>query len=502
MFSMFRKNAKNKVQALIEEVGLEDAVDNVELLVLENLEDTHLIRQLTLEEMEGASLGNETANSFARQSGLSPEEYKRTLEHSHPEIDVRDGEGLMLSGAPKGTGAGDAMDRDYQARIDQKMIENQTISQIRTLTPIENENHPVFGTLLEQVIHLVNSRLIFSDIFIHQNSPIMLRQPAGMVAVSDTPMTKEKLEEFFKVIEPNWLGRIQYRAFDCSIDLNTARIRANCFTFQGKKRLGCVIRAFPKEPLKLSQLGLRQCEQDFSKLKRGLVLIVGDAGQGKSTTIASMVDQINKIRSVRTVTLEDPAELFIPQRKCISAQREVCSNSDVESYSIGTLDVLRIDSDVVVIGEILDAQTAQQALSLAESGHLVFTSLNARSTELGLQKMLRLLGSGEPQAQTLAKTLRGVLCQILLPSLQGDRYYLATECLTSNLEVVRMIESGNMPSIRGLMDSKDGISNPGCHSMNTALLSLLRDKKISLEDARSATTDRIGFDDDVTQTQN
>ncbi|WP_295765386.1 ATPase, T2SS/T4P/T4SS family [Undibacterium sp.] len=374
-------------------------------------------------------------------------------------------------------------------------MEAHLSSQIRTLSYIENEDHPVFGTLVEQILHLLNSRLSFSDILIHQNSPIMLRQPKGLVAVSDSPITKEELEEFFEVIEPNWFERIQDRAFDRSIDLNTARIRANCFTFQGKKRLGCVIRRFPKEPVALSQLGLRQCEQDFAKLTSGLVLIIGDTCQGKSTTIASMVDQINQTRSGHIITIEDPVETLIPQRKCIITQREVGFDGDVESYYLGALDALRERPDVIVIGEIRDAQTAQEALALAESGPLVLASLHARSTELGLQKMLRLLGNGEPQAQALAQALRGVLCQALLPSLAGDRYYLATECLTSNPEVVKMIESNGIAGIRALMDGEAAKANPGCFSMNAALHLLLHEKKISLDDARNATTDRIGFMD-------
>lgn len=372
------------------------------------------------------------------------------------------------------------------------MMEAHVSSQIRTLSYIENEDHPVFGTLVEQILHLLNSRLNFSDILIHQNSPIMLRQPKGLVAVTDSPITLEELEEFFEVIEPNWSERIQDRAFDRSIDLNTARIRANCFTFQGKKRLGCVIRRFPSQPLALDQLGLRQCEQDFSKLTSGLVLIIGDTCQGKSTTIASMIDQINKTRSGHIITIEDPVETLIPQRQCVITQREVGFDGDVASYYLGALDALRERPDVIVIGEIRDAQTAQEALALAESGPLVLASLHARSTELGLQKMLRLLGNGEPQAQALAQALRGVLCQALLPSLDGERYHLATECLTANPEVVRMIESGGIAGLRALMDAA-GSPHNGCHSMNAALLQLLREKKINPEDARNATTDRIGF---------
>ena len=374
-------------------------------------------------------------------------------------------------------------------------MENHESSQIRTLSYVENEDHPVFGTLVEQILHLLNSRLVFSDIIIHQNSPLLLRQPKGLVAVTDSPITKEELEEFFEVIEPDWEARIKDRAFDRSIDLHTARIRANCFTFQGKKRLGCVIRRFPKEPLALASLGLRTAEQDFAHLSSGLVLIIGDTCQGKSTTIASMVDEINKTRSGHIITIEDPVETLIPQRKCIITQREVGQDGDVESYYLGALDALRERPDVIVIGEIRDAQTAQEALALAESGPLVLASLHARSTELGLQKMNRLLGNSEAQSQALANALRGVLCQALLPSLNGDRYHLATECLTSNPEVVRMVESARFGDVRTLMDGGTGKFNAGCHSMNSALVYLLREKMISVEDARNATTDRIGFAD-------
>ena len=185
-------------------------------------------------------------------------------------------------------------------------------SQIPTLSYVENEDHPVFGTLVEQILHLLNSRLIFSDIIIHQNSPLMLRQPKGLVAVTDSPITREELEEFFEVVEPNWAERIADRAFDRSIDLHTARIRANCFTFQGKKRLGCVIRRFPKQPLLLSELGIEPDAQALAQFRSGLVLIIGDTCQGKSTTIASILDDINKRRSGHIITIEDPVETLIP----------------------------------------------------------------------------------------------------------------------------------------------------------------------------------------------
>lgn len=364
-------------------------------------------------------------------------------------------------------------------------------SLIPTLTFEENEDHPVFGTLVEQILHLLNSRLTFSDILIHQNSPLMLRQPRGLVAVTDSPITREELEEFFDVIEPNWEERIAERAFDRAIDLHTARIRANCFFFQGRKRLGCVIRRFPKEPLPLNSLGLHADELAFASLTSGLVLIIGDTCQGKSTTMASMLDEINRNRSGHIITIEDPVETLIPQRRSLITQREVGKDADVGSYYLGALDSLRERPDIIMIGEIRDNQTATEALALAESGPLVLATLHARSTELGLQKMARLLGNSEPQLQALAIALRGVLCQALIPIANGNRYQLATECLTVGEGLRDIIANANFSTLRTSLATG---AYKASHSMNSVLIPMLEERQITLESARAATTDRIDLD--------
>ncbi|WP_417068589.1 type IV pilus twitching motility protein PilT [Niveibacterium terrae] len=372
-------------------------------------------------------------------------------------------------------------------------MDNHSYSMIETLSLAERADYPALGTLVEQILFLLDSDIVFSDIIIHQNSPLMLRQPKRLVAVSDTPITGEELEEFFEVIEPNWEERIQVRAFDRSKDLYSARIRVNCFTFQGRKRLGCVIRRFPTEPMPLEDLGVRESIQDFAKLTSGLVLIIGDTCQGKSTTIASLLDEINKTRSGHIITIEDPVETLIPQRHCIITQREVGADGDVESYYLGALDALRERPDVILIGEIRDAQTALEALALSESGPLVFATLHARSLELGLQKMLRLLGNSDAQAQTLASSLRGVICQALIPSLKGDSYYLATECLTPETEAKALIASRNVGGIRPLLDKLNTQPGSGSHTMNSDLALLLKAKRINVEDARKASTDLVQF---------
>jgi twitching motility protein PilT len=372
-------------------------------------------------------------------------------------------------------------------------MEPKQHTMIDMLRADEVEGYPFMGTLIEQILFLLNSSIVFSDLIIHQNSPILLRQPKRLVAVSDSPIAGQDLEEFFEVIEPNWRDRIVDRAFDRAKDLYSARIRVNCFTFQSKSRLGCVIRRFPAEPIPLEELGVRPCIQDFAKLTSGLVLFVGDTCQGKSTTIASLLDEINKTRSGHIITIEDPVETIIPQRRCIITQREVGADGDVESYYRGALDALRERPDVIVIGEIRDAETAQEALALSEAGPLVFATLHARSTELGLQKMLRLLGNTAAQAQTLAGSLRGVICQALLPSRSGSSYYLATECLTMTPEAARLIETQNLAGIRPLLEKLSQTPEAGSHTMNDDLRMLINAKRVDLADARKGTTDPIKF---------
>jgi twitching motility protein PilT len=150
---------------------------------------------------------------------------------------------------------------------------------------------------------------------------------------------------------------------------------------------------------------------------------------------------------------------------------------------------------VILIGEIRDAQTAQEALALSESGPLVFATLHARSTELGLQKLLRLLGNSDAQAQTLASALRGVICQALLPSIGGDYYQVATECLTVTPESAQLIASGNLTGIRTLLEKLTHDPKSGSHTMNDDLTQLIRSRKVSVEDARHRSTDPIAFAD-------
>lgn len=359
-------------------------------------------------------------------------------------------------------------------------MEYHQSSQIPTLSYIENEDHPVFGTLVEQILHLLNSRLVFSDIIIHQNSPLMLRQPKGLVAVTDSPITKEELEEFFDVIEPNWAERIAVRAFDRSIDLHTARIRANCFSFQGKKRLGCVIRRFPKEPIALSELGLWQDEQEFARLSSGLVLIIGDTCQGKSTTIASMIDEINKQRSGHIITIEDPVEFVHPHRNCVITQREV--GVDTDSFEAALKNSLRQAPDVIQIGEIRDRETMEHAIAFAETGHLCLATLHANSANQALDRIINFFPEERRQQllMDLSLNMKGLISQRLIPKKEAKGRVVAMEILLNSPLISDLIFKGDVHEIKEIMKKSREL---GMQTFDQALFDLYEADKISYEDA-------------------
>jgi twitching motility protein PilT len=346
-------------------------------------------------------------------------------------------------------------------------------------------------SLIERIIAVLNSNIPFSDIFLHEDSPIMVKQPKRLLAVSQEPVTATDMQDLYATLDKDWERLIATRAFDKAIDLSSARIRANCFTYGARRQYGCVIRRFPAAPIPLVQLGLGTEALEFVGARRGLVLVVGDTGQGKSTTIASMLDHINASRAAHILTFEDPIEQRIAPKKSLVTQREVGPEGDVGSFYLGALDALRERPDVVMIGEIREAEVAREAIALAESGPLVFATLHARSVDFAIAKMHRLLGGTDMAAQALAQSLRGVLCQALVPAIEGDRSYLVTECLSVTRAAANLIDARDYDGIRAFLDKGgDGKS----HAMNTHLAPLISQKKVSLEDAQLATTDRAGLD--------
>ena len=282
------------------------------------------------------------------------------------------------------------------------------------------------------------------------------------------------------VIEPNWPVRIADRAFDRSIDLHTARIRANCFSFQGKKRLGCVVRRFPKEPLALSSLGLRAAEQDFAALTSGLVLIIGDTCQGKSTTIASMIDEINKQRSGHIITIEDPVEFVHPHRNCVITQREV--GVDTDSFEAALKNSLRQAPDVIQIGEIRDRETMEHAIAFAETGHLCLATLHANSANQALDRIINFFPEERRQQllMDLSLNLKGLISQRLIPKKEAKGRVVAMEILLNSPLISDLIFKGEVSEIKEIMKKS---RNLGMQTFDQALFDAYENNLITYEDA-------------------
>lgn len=364
-------------------------------------------------------------------------------------------------------------------------------SKISTLPVTDIPDYPDFATLRDRILYICRSKLLFSDLVINQDSPILLRQPSGPVAVSDEIVSREDLQVLFSEIEPQWESLIKIRAFDRAKDLDDMRIRLNCYTSRSQKRLGCVIRRFGREPMSLDEIGLKPNCQAFATFMKGLVLIIGDTSQGKSTTIAALLDQINKTRGGHILTIEDPIEGTIPNRRCIVTQREVGPEADVVSYEFGAKDALRQRPDIVLIGEIREAPEARASVALAEAGPLVFATMHAKSTEVAVEKLVGLLGDTPAAARTVANILKGTICQALLPSTKGDGWHLATECMTVTPDLAKCIETRNFAGLRPLIERG---ARTGSHSMNAELFALYKTGQITREEAHRSTTDPEKFD--------
>lgn len=349
--------------------------------------------------------------------------------------------------------------------------------------------------LVSKIVEIVQSDISFSDILMHEGEKIKVRQAKKMTTVSDWPVSRNALENLFNGFDDKWEAKIQTKAIDRAFDFAECRIRANCFTYMGGKKLGVVIRKFGLRPLSFEQIGLDEDAISLASIDNGMVLVIGDTCQGKSTTLASMLDSINRKRSGHIITIEEPIEGIIPSEQCVVTQREVGDKSDVQSFFDGARDALRERPDVVMIGEIRDSETATEALALSESGPVVFGSLHARTPEQAITKFCRLLGDEKHQRKAFASALRGIICQSLVPSKDGETYVLATEVLKIDPTIIEYIENSKLTGIRATMKTLSTSNvNSGTHTMNTSLKKLKDSGKITIEDARKASTDREDFE--------
>ncbi|HET7480224.1 MAG TPA: type IV pilus twitching motility protein PilT [Rubrobacteraceae bacterium] len=258
----------------------------------------------------------------------------------------------------------------------------------------------------------------------------------------------------------------------------TARFRVNVYFQRGS--MGAAFRTIPSEIRSFSELGLPKAIEDMTDKPRGLVLVTGPTGSGKSTTLASMIDKINETREEHIMSVEDPIEFLHTHKKCIVNQREV--NQDTRSFAQALKHVLRQDPDTILVGEMRDLETIHLAVSAAETGHLVFGTLHTQDAPQTVDRIIDVFPSHQQsQIRTqLANALQGIITQTLIPKRDGKGRVAACEILVPTPGVRNLIREGKNHQIYSAMQTGGKF---GMQTMDAALVDLVRKGLISREEA-------------------
>jgi twitching motility protein PilT len=331
-----------------------------------------------------------------------------------------------------------------------------------------------------------------SDLHITTGSPPRLRIDGKLVPIDSPPLAPSDTKSLCYSI----LTDAQKHKFEENNELDLSfgvkglsRFRGNIFMQRGA--VAGAFRTIPFEIRSFRDLGLPEIVNDLVKKPRGLILVTGPTGSGKSTTLAAMIDRLNSERTDHIITIEDPIEYLHSHKKSLINQREV--NADTFSFKAALRYILRQDPDVVLIGEMRDLETIEAALTVAETGHLTLATLHTNSA---VQTMNRIIDVFPPHQQDqirvqLSFVLEAVLSQQLIPKKSGKGRALAIELMVPNIAIRNLIREDKIHQIYGMMQT--GQARYGMQTMNQALVDLYSKGYLSYEDtlARSTVPDEL-----------
>ncbi|HWW08242.1 type IV pilus twitching motility protein PilT [Collimonas sp.] len=353
-----------------------------------------------------------------------------------------------------------------------------------------SDDHFPLRDLIYEILDLVNSGRTFTDIHIEQDAPMMIKTPRGWQEINNRPVMLEDMRPVLKAIDEDWEDKVLEGALDRPFVLTQCRLRCNVYRMNAAEKITISIRRLPLHPIPLEQTGLPQYVKTMLEASKGIILVTGPTGSGKTTTIASMLNYINIHRSSHIITIEQPIEYELERKQSIISQKEV--PTDTPSFSSGLREALRQKPDVLMVGEIRDFETADTVLHAGESGHLVLATMHTNSAVSAITKLLAFFASEqrEQRAASLANALIGVICQSLIPAESGETFVLASEMIFNNNQQVSslIVDPGKMHLIADFMKRKeDNMSR----SLNEDLLQLISKKLISTKDAMRAAHNRI-----------
>ena len=327
-----------------------------------------------------------------------------------------------------------------------------------------------------------------SDLHLTVASPPQIRIDGILEPLNLPPLNaKETKQMCYSILTDNQKHRFEKEnELDLSFGLkDVSRFRANIFVQRGT--IAGAFRAIPYEVKPFSELGLPPVVQELMRKPSGLILVTGPTGSGKSTTLASMIDQINEERHEHIITIEDPIEFIHSHKNCIVNQREV--KADTEDFSKALRYILRQDPDVVLVGELRDLETVASSLTVAETGHLTLATLHTNSCAQTINRIIDIFPSHQqPQIRSqLSFVLQAVISQQLLPHRSGSGRVLALELMVPNAAIRNLIREDKIHQIYSQMQV--GQSKFSMQTMNQSLADLYQTGKIAIDTAFAKSND-------------
>lgn len=341
--------------------------------------------------------------------------------------------------------------------------------------------------LLEEVV-----RRKASDLHIQVGLPPMLRVDGALTPIAGyNPLDEASVETLvFAILDQDQRQiLLKDKEFDFSFAFGTlGRFRVNAFHERGN--IAAALRLIPNEIKTVAELGLPNVVLNFANYPRGLVLVTGPTGSGKSTTMAALVDKINTETSKHIITIEDPIEFTHKSKKSVIIQREV--HYDTYSFSAALRSSLRQDPDVVLIGEMRDLETISAAITIAETGHLVFATLHTNSAAQSIDRMIDVFPPHQqPQVRAqLSNILMAIVSQRLIPTIGGGRV-AAAEILVANPAVRNIIREGKSHQLDAVIQTG---ADQGMQTMDRTLVSLVQSGTITYDNAREFAVDLAEFE--------
>ena len=325
-----------------------------------------------------------------------------------------------------------------------------------------------------------------SDIHIVEGVPVKGRVDGRFMDLTNEPLTDEDCQTIARQLEEGGqehLGKIGQ--LDLARTIAGSRVRINLYRQRG--HISAALRILSDHIPDLRSLGLPPAALTFPSYQKGIVLVTGETGSGKSTTLAAILDEINHTRQEHIITLEDPVEYIYTMDKCIINQREI--GTDTESYEAGLRAILREDPDVILIGEMRDPSSMETAMTAAETGHLVFATLHTNSAPESVDRIVDTFPAERQQQirMQLSVTLKAILSQQLLIRKGGKGRIVACECMINTPAIANLIRENKTPQMYSSMLSS---ANLGSITMDNCLLRMVAEGSIDSKTALEAANDK------------